>query len=183
MGLEELAKAAGFYYRDRCFRLLNGSSRIIEGPSYLAVNMQDEGYILDRAPTLDPNESSVWDTTGSTTGAARAGKDVAIYAVPSPKNYLKLLLSLDFSYPLGYTADNSKLLGGFHCLPVAPAVAATHKYYNKTQGDPMPNAIWDQFDRPRCDPRGMVKGSLTPWDGMPGLWEISIQHQRTISTP
>lgn len=168
--LEELAMTSGFYYRNRSFRLLSGSSRKIQSPSVIILNIGDEGLQLDKAVNLDPNEATDWDKAGYTTGAVRAGLDVAIYGVRSPRGYLKLLLSQDFSYPDGYTTEDSKLLGGIHCLPVAPALGTTHLYYSKAQGDPMPNSIWDQFDRPKCDPRGMVKGSLTPSDGMPAVW-------------
>jgi hypothetical protein len=37
-------------------------------------------------------------------------------------------------------------------------------------GDILFNSIWDLLDRPQCTPEGMVKISLTPWDGKKAAW-------------
>ena len=91
---------------------------------------------MDKALTLDPNDASNWDQAGYITGASRAGKDIAIYGVPSPRNYLKLIFSQDFPYPDGYTADDSKLLGGFHALPVAPICGSHTQVLQQIPGRP-----------------------------------------------
>lgn len=46
-----------------------------------------------------------------------------------------------------------------------------HPYKNHEMGSIIFNSIWDLVDRPGCDLRqGMVKNSLTPWDGVKNRW-------------
>jgi hypothetical protein len=48
---------------------------------------------------------------------------------------------------------------------------ASHPYKNFRMGDIIFNSINDIIDGPRSSlKRGMVKGSLTPWDGVPAKW-------------
>jgi len=48
---------------------------------------------------------------------------------------------------------------------------ANHPYKNHEMGSIIFNSIWDLWDRPSSDLRqGMVKNSLTPWDGVKKQW-------------
>lgn len=48
---------------------------------------------------------------------------------------------------------------------------ASHPYKNHEMGSIIFNSIWDRWDRPSSDlPQGMVKNSLTPWDGVKKQW-------------
>lgn len=77
-------------------------------------------FITTLDTELDLNTASNWDATipiDYTIAANRAGKDLYVYACAQAGNTPKLLLSANSTYPSGYTATNSRKIGGFHCLP------------------------------------------------------------------
>lgn len=123
---------------------------------------------------LDLNTAANWDTTTPTdytVAATRAGKDFYVYACIQTGNSPKILLSANSTYPSGYTANNSRKIGGFHAMPGACAnLPVGHPYKDFEAGSLLFNSIWDLLDRPRCSPEGMAKISLTPSDGKPSLW-------------
>jgi len=132
-------------------------------------------YELEEAVELDLNVAASWDTTTPTdyTNAAnRAGKDFYIYVCEPESGFSpKIVLSAATTWPAGYTAENSRKIGGFHCLPGdCINLPSGHPYKDYIQGDILFNSIWDLIDRPRSPPEGMVKISLTPSDGEPALW-------------
>ncbi|MCZ7403352.1 MAG: hypothetical protein O8C67_00280 [Candidatus Methanoperedens sp.] len=51
----------------------------------------------------------------------RAGVDFYIYACMQSGTVPKILLSSASTFPLGYTANNSRKIGGFHCMPYTTA--------------------------------------------------------------
>lgn len=78
---------------------------------------------------MDLNTAANWDAvtpTDYTVAATRAGKDFYIYACIQAGTAPKILLSANSTYPAGYTANNSRKIGGFHCMPyvTAPTWAA-----------------------------------------------------------
>lgn len=79
---------------------------------------------------LDLNTAANWDTvtpTDYTVPVTRAGKDFYIYAcIPASGNVPVIKLSANSTYPSGYTANNSRKIGGFHAMPyvTAPTWAA-----------------------------------------------------------
>lgn len=102
--------------------------------------------------------SSILDT-----GSIAAGKDYCIYIVTGGN----IVVSLNSTYPTGYSTSTSKKIGGFHtiCRTVtssnAPTLAAnsfwsTHPAIGYTAGDIIPNSVWTCLHRPTCDPSGMV---------------------------
>jgi len=84
---------------------------------------------LDRFTTttdteMDLNTAANWDTvtpTDYTVPVARAGKDFYIYACMQAGSIPKILLSAASTYPSGYTANNSRKIGGFHAMPYVTA--------------------------------------------------------------
>lgn len=73
---------------------------------------------------MDLNTAANWDTvtpTDYTVAATRAGKDFYVYACIQAGNIPKILLSANSTYPTGYTANNSRKIGGFHCMPYVTA--------------------------------------------------------------
>lgn len=106
---------------------------------------------------------------------SRAGKDIYIYACqPASGSAPVLILSMNSTVPSGYNADNSRKIGGFHCLCVAVGTISGHALSGYVAGDILPRSLWDLLDRPESDPEGMVKGLysdtwfdiyLSSWDG------------------
>lgn len=123
-------------------------------------------YTLSNATTLDANTSGSWASGETTyaTAANRAGKDFYIYAVePSSGTTPNFCLSANSSIPSGtvggvtVTADNSRKLGGFHCLCANVGPIANHELTDYLIGDILPRSVWDQHaHRPESPPEGMV---------------------------
>ena len=94
------------------------------------------------------------------------GKDYSVYIVPISTGY-DFVVSLNSTYPTGYTADTAYKIGGFHtlCVGVTSSNAPTlpsdsfftaHPAIGYNAGDIIPNSIWCLTHRPVSDPDGMV---------------------------
>lgn len=98
------------------------------------------------------------DVTLSTTSLSnRAGKDFYIYAVQPASGFVPaFVLSANSTVPSGYTADNSRKIGGFHCLCANVGTISGHTLSGYVAGDILPASIWDLLHRPKSEPEGMV---------------------------
>ena len=99
----------------------------------------------------------------------QAGKDYCVYMkklVASATGF-DFVVSLNGTYPTGYTADEVYKIGGFHtlCLGVtssnAPALKtgsfwSTHPAIGYNTADIIPNSVWCLTHRPISKPNGMV---------------------------
>jgi hypothetical protein len=124
--------------------------------------------------SIDLNSTENWDSAypGYATPNIRAGSNLCVYVTPE-----KLIVSPNTTVPTGYTAANSRKIGGFHCLPpyfasatnktpiltALPGLSASHPAYGFLAGDIVPTSIWDLIDLPECSPEGMVKISEGWW--------------------
>lgn len=94
--------------------------------------------------------------------ALQVGKDYYIYLVlnaPSeaqPLYTADIKVSLNSTYPEGYSADTSRKIGGFHTLCAAVGTIAGHWLSGFNAGDILPASFWDLSHRPTCQPEGMV---------------------------
>ena len=159
------------------------NKHIIVSPDYLTVNINNSGYVLTSAVELDITSEASWDditTTDWTDAVNRTGKDFYVYACePSSGIVPEFILSPNATYPEGYNADNSRKVGGFHCVcadigddvyaydnsrdvveilnnhfishDVTNADADKHWLKGYTQGDVIPFSIWDLHHRPVTD--------------------------------
>lgn len=90
----------------------------------LAVNISDSAYKFETGDAVQMPVLTI-------------GTDYAIYATTSG-----LVASSNFTVPVGYTAENSRRIGGFHY--------GDNRIY--------PRSFWDLKFKPTCDdPRGMVR--------------------------
>ena len=98
-----------------------------------------------------------------------AGKDYCVYLkkLAASTTGFDFVVSLNSTYPTGYTADEVYKIGGFHtlCLGVtssnAPALKtgsfwAAHPAIDYATGDIIPNSVWCLTHRPISEPNGMV---------------------------
>lgn len=92
----------------------------------------------------------------SSVGGEKAGKDVYIYACQGTGTEPVFKLSLNSTVPDGYNADNSRKIGGFHCLCSDVGTISGHTLSGYRARDIIPNSLWDLRHRPKCDPSGMV---------------------------
>lgn len=121
------------------------------------VNIGDSGYVLDKELQMNLASSDAWDDSTYATAANRKGKDFYIYACqPESGTEPKLLLSANSTVPTGYTATNSRKIGGFHCECADVETISGHALSGWLAGDILPLSVWDLLHRPESDPEGMV---------------------------
>jgi len=123
----------------------------LQTPNRLAVDIGGAVYFLE-------TQAEIVVST-----ASREGKDLYIYAsVPAsgsvPDFVVSLNSALPATIPSGATpsADNTRKIGGFHCLCVAVGAITGHSLTGFAAGDVLPASIWDIEHRPSCSPEGMV---------------------------
>ena len=124
-------------------------------PSDLYVNVDSTCYEALEPVTLSLADATNWDNSTYTTGSNRAGKDFYIYACVT-NDGLKFVLSANSTVPTGYTASNSRKIGGFHCLCLDVGTISGHPASGYVTGDIIPLSVWDLLHRPICSPEGMV---------------------------
>lgn len=143
-----IGKTPNYYKRPGLFTL---NKTTITIPKNTQVNIGDKGYISTADVTLQLS------TAG--TAANRAGKDVYLYACqPSDANSTVpvFVVSLNSTVPSGYTASNSRKIGGFHCLCVAAGTISGHNASGYVAGDAIPISAWDLLHRAASNNEGMV---------------------------
>ena len=86
----------------------------------------------------------------------RAGTDAYIYAVATDTLVPAFVLSENSTVPLGYTADTSRKVGGWHGLCADVGTISGHALTGYVAGDILPASVWDCEHRPISSPEGMV---------------------------
>ncbi len=122
------------------------------------VNIGDYGYVQNGSKTINLATASSWDNSTYVTAANRKGKDFYIYACQSTDgtSVPKIILSANSTVPTGYTAANSRKIGGFHCLCADVGTISGHTLSGYVAGNILPASVWDLIHRPVSDPEGMV---------------------------
>lgn len=152
---------SNYFSRDSLFTS-NKTSIVI--PKNMRININGEAYISTHNVTLNT----------STLGENLAGKDVYIYALAGSGTEPDFVLSLNSTVPTGYTAENSRKIGGFHCLCKDVGIIEGHALSGYVAGDILPATRWDLLHRPKGEPEGFAYEELTDcwiaiylpsWDG------------------
>lgn len=144
-------------YYDRS-EMFSSNKTTVTMPEKTNVNVGGHGYVLD-GDTVDLTDSDNWDDSTYTTAANRAGKDFYIYLCqPTPVTNTTpiLVLSANSTVPTGYTADNSRKIGGFHCLCSSVGTISGHALSGYVTGDILPLSVWDLKHRAISENDGMV---------------------------
>jgi len=123
---------------------ITGSAQLLENRIYVTF-----------AATTGHTVGDYWDETAT---PGRAGKSFYVYACqPSSGTVPDFVLSANSTIPSGYTADNSRKIGGFHCECADVGTIASHPLTDFVAGDILPASIWDLKHKPReASPEGMV---------------------------
>jgi len=100
------------------------------------------------------------------TGVIEAGKDYYVYVCEDGQ----IKVSLNSTFPAGYSADDSRKIGGFHTLCVAVGTIAGHTLTDFAVKAILPASVWCLNHRPWCKPEGMV------WSESARVWvDIYLQ--------
>lgn len=148
-----VATAPAHYEREQLYT--TNKTTITIYPTW--VNINGGGYVLEGTKLIDIENADNWDDNQYVTAANRAGKDFYIYACESISNDAPdFILSANSTVPTGYTADNSRKIGGFHCLCLSVGTISGHTLSDYTTGDILPNSPWDLKHRAVSENEGMV---------------------------
>lgn len=139
------------------------------------------GHLLETSGvTLILYRSMNWDNASYITAANRAGKDFYIYAcVPDSGTEPKFILSANSTVPTGYNADNSRKIGGFHCLCASVGTISGHSLSGYITGDILPASVWDLLHRCKGENEGMVYDAYD--DVWIGIYLLSYDNGRAVS--
>lgn len=150
----------------------SAAKNVITVPNYITINIGNNGYVKTGTSTIDVNTTSNWDNSTYATSTSRSGKDFYIYACQASGTVPKFVLSANSTVPSGYTATNSRKIGGFHCECADVGTIEGHPLSGYIAGDILPRSIWDLKHRPVSSPEGMVWCDgvwvdiyLAGWDG------------------
>lgn len=172
-----IASLPTHYQRDVKWQQKSGVRTSLTSPARLTVNIGDNGYLLSQAVDIDITAAGSWDAispTNYTTASNRFGKDFYIYACqPTSGTTPVFVLSVNSTVPTGYTAANSRKVGGFHCLCANVGVISGHSLTGYLAGDILPASVWDLNHRPVSDPEGMVYDANT--DRWVDIYLASVQ--------
>jgi hypothetical protein len=94
------------------------------------------------------------------TGVMEAGKNYYVYVCEDGE----IVVSLNSTFPAGYSADNSRKIGGFHSLCCAIGVIASHPGSGFAAGAIIPTSVWCLNHRTRGKQEGTV------WDDKAKVW-------------
>ncbi|MDR2097690.1 MAG: SUMF1/EgtB/PvdO family nonheme iron enzyme [Spirochaetaceae bacterium] len=125
--------------------------------------------VIDVAPV------SILDAGGS----LAVGTDYYVYICITGTGDAELVISANATYPAGFTAQNSRKIGGFHYGHVRHVAddgswtpidtngvkfgGSGTDWKNNVSIGIVPNSVWDLKNRPVCDPEGMVKINSYSW--------------------
>lgn len=109
--------------------------------------------------TLALGTAGNWDDSTYATAANRAGRDFYVYALQAGG----VILSNNSTFPTGYTATNSRKIGGFHCLCVAVGTISGHQLTDYVAGDILPRSVWDRFNRSSARQEGTILSRAGVW--------------------
>ena len=137
--------AAAFHIEGQ---IAKGTGNTIVVPP-LSLNIGGRGYHSSALVTLNP----LVDNDGGFSSWT-FGRDYYVYAVEPAEATIapRLTVSANSTVPSGYTAANSRKIGGFHYGKVRTGTAA-----GSVADGIVPNSVWDLRHRPTCSPEGMVK--------------------------
>jgi hypothetical protein len=123
------------------------------------VVMVNSTMVQIESVTLALGTSGNWDNATYATAANRAGLNFYIYA----KQAGGVILSNNSTFPTGFTALNTRKIGGFHCLAVAVGTIAGHQLTGYVVGDILPRSVWDRFNRSSARQEGTVLSRSGVW--------------------
>jgi hypothetical protein len=127
----------------------SAADEITVPPLALRIDRQNLKKETDTILTVADNDGSFASFT--------LGENYYIYALqPSADAEPDFVISINSTYPDGYTENNSRKIGGFHY----GRIRSTADAFNDNASidvNIVSNSVWDLQNRPTCDPTGMAK--------------------------
>lgn len=149
------AQGAGFYGASG--NISKGTGDTISLPEGLInIGGNGKGYAMQAQASFNPL------TAGNNDGSFAAfavGQNYYIYACQQASGIAKIIVSINSTYPTGYTASNSRKIGGFHYGRVRNSITVA----DVTNGAVVHNSVWDLINRPICSPDGMAYNGNGAW--------------------
>ena len=155
--MENLIGKTPNYYKRQALFTPNKTKLTIHANTQ--INIGNKGYIS--------REDVVLNLADVANAAARQGKDMYVYACqPSDTNSTipTFVLSMNSTVPDGYTANNSRKIGGFHCICRNVGTISGHAASGYVIGDIIPISVWDLLHRAQSENEGMI------WADFDGRW-------------
>jgi len=163
------SQAAGFFSLNG--EISKGTGDTLNLPEGMVnIGGNGKGYMMSAQTDFNPVLAANRDSSFT---ALAVGDDIYTYATQYASGTAKIVCSKNSTFPTGYSAANSRKIGGFHFgrarvvnsagTPIDGASAVygadvtTPWEANVTNGAIVPNSCWDLINRPTCDPTGMVK--------------------------
>lgn len=138
-------------------QLISGSVITLSIPNIFAyVNTT---FVNIASVSIDISATTYWDNSTYATAANRAGKDFYIYVLTNGT----IKLSINSTYPTGSDANNSRKIGGFHCLCNSVGTISGHTLTGYVTGNILPASVWDLYNRSVAGNEGMVKMPNGKW--------------------
>lgn len=141
---------------DRILEFSSSTALTVKGSYLIPLRIGDSWFLIDAG-------TAVSVSTDMDTGAISNGKDYYVYACDD-SGVLVFKISLASTYPAGFTADNSRKIGGFHTLCVAVGTISGHPLSDYAVSSILPASVWDLKHRPVSEPAGMV------WSDEAQIW-------------
>jgi len=150
---------------------------------YLVVNSTGNGVVLNANTVIPLISGGVWkafhfptdvDITRLDAGNFTLGKDYYVYLCDNNTDDGVLLISENSTAPSGFTANNSRKIGGFHFGRRRNSITVS----DVTSDVVVPNSVWDLCHRPRCTPEGMVYIGNGVWVD---IYLVSVNEPITFS--
>ena len=139
-------------YFDKRFIQYNDKSKLlIKAGTLIALNNNGTPIYYNNTSDVIVDVTTILDAGAALTN----GKDYYVYLVPNGNN-VDLKVSLNSTYPAGFTASNSRKIGGFHTLCVDVGTISGHTLSGFVAGNILPASVWCLSHRPVSEPEGMV---------------------------
>ena len=153
------AQAAGFFSFQGNFAKNSGGALIDIPAGMLNIGGNSKGYLLAAVAGFDPYNAANRDASFT---VITIGDDIYLYAVQQATGYAKIVCSKNATAPTGYTAANSRKIGGFHVGRTRPVANRFDAAYVPLVGI-VPNSVWDLGHRPKASPEGMAEFAPGRW--------------------
>ena len=146
---------------DRMVEWASVTTVTVKGSNIIPLRIGDNWFLID-------TDTTVSTATDMDTGTISNGKDYYIYACDDSGSLI-FKISLAATYPSGFTADNSRKIGGFHTLCVAAGTISGHPLTGYAANSILPQSVWDL--KHRALNKNMSNAGLVYDDGS-CAWEL-----------